>query len=121
MLTSMSMTTAVESLGAIFVDPAAYADPVAWHTAAQRIREESPVLRVAVEGFPGFWAITTHAEVMEVERHPEVFTNAPFPTITPLSYIEAATNAPVKTLIQMDGDQHKEVGPGTGILCRGPL
>ena len=30
-------TTTVENLGAIFVDPAAYADPVAWHAAAQRI------------------------------------------------------------------------------------
>jgi cytochrome P450 len=45
--------------------------------------------------------------VMEVERNPDVFTNAPLPVITPLSHVDAATNAPVKTLIQMDGDQHK--------------
>ena len=44
---------------------------------------------------------------MEVERNPEVFTNAPYPTVTPSSHVDAATNAPVKTLIQMDGDQHK--------------
>ena len=100
-------TNAVENLGAIFVDPAAYADPVAWHDAAQRIRHESPILKVVVEGYPEFWAITTHADVMEVERNPEVFTNAPYPTVTPLSHVEAATNVPVKTLIQMDGDQHK--------------
>jgi cytochrome P450 len=98
---------AVESLGAIFVDPAAYADPVAWHAAARRIRAASPRLRVAVEGFPEFWAITTHADVMEVERHPEIFTNAPMPVLSPTSHVEAAANAPVKTLIQMDGDQHK--------------
>jgi cytochrome P450 len=100
-------TTTVESLGAIFVDPAAYADPVAWHAAAQRIRAESPILKVQVEGYPDFWAITTHADVMEVERHPEVFTNAPYPTVTPSSHVEAATNVPVKTLIQMDGLEHK--------------
>ncbi len=100
-------TTAVENLGAIFVDAAAYADPAAWHAAAHRIRQESPILKVRVEGFPEFWAITTHADVMEVERHPDVFTNAPLPTITPLSHVDAAANAPVKTLIQMDGDQHK--------------
>jgi cytochrome P450 len=102
----MSIATA-ENLGAIFVDPAAYADPVAWHATAQRIREESPILDVQVEGYPKFWAITTHADVMEVERHPEVFTNAPYPTVTPSSHVDAATNVPVKTLIQMDGDQHK--------------
>jgi len=106
MLDTMS-TIAVEDLGAIFVDPAAYADPVAWHAAAQRIREESPILKVHVEGYPDFWAITTHADVMEVERNHEVFTNAPYPTVTPSSHVDAATNVPVKTLIQMDGDQHK--------------
>ena len=106
MLHTMS-TIAVENLGAIFVDPAAYADPVAWHAAAQRIREESPILKVHVEGYPDFWAITTHADIMEVERNPEVFTNAPYPTVTPSSHVDAATNVPVKTLIQMDGDQHK--------------
>jgi cytochrome P450 len=106
MLDTMS-TIAVEDLGAIFVDPAAYADPVAWHAAAQCIREESPILKVHVEGYPDFWAITTHADVMEVERNPEVFTNAPYPTVTPSSHVDAATNVPVKTLIQMDGDQHK--------------
>jgi cytochrome P450 len=106
MLDAMS-TIAVENLGAIFVDPAAYADPVAWHAAAQRIREESPILKVHVEGYPDFWAITTHADVMEVERNPEVFTNAPYPTVTPSSHVDAATNVPVKTLIQMDGKQHK--------------
>ena len=45
-----------ESLGSIFADPVAYADPGRWHAAARRIREESPVLRVALPDFPGFWA-----------------------------------------------------------------
>jgi cytochrome P450 len=102
------MTTApVESLGSIFADPAAYADPTAWHAAAKRIREESPILKVALDDYPEFYAITTHAHVMEVEKHPEIFTNSPLPTLAPKANLEAAMNAPVKTLIQMDGDQHK--------------
>ncbi len=100
-------TTAGEDLGSIFVDPSAYADPPAWHAAAARIRAESPVLRVAVRGFPEFWAVTTHADVMEVERHPEIFTNAPLPVLTPSANVKNAAEAPVKTLIQMDGDEHK--------------
>ena len=36
------------TLGSIFADASAYADPVAWHATAQRIREESPILLVAV-------------------------------------------------------------------------
>lgn len=98
---------AIDDLGVIFVDPGAYAEPDRWHAAAQRIRDESPVLKVAVEGHPEFWAITKHADVMEIERNPDIFTNAPMPVLSPASHVDAAAEAPVKTLIQMDGDEHK--------------
>ena len=97
----------VESLGSIFVDPVVYADPAGWHAAAKRIRDERPILKVTLDGYPEFWAITKHADVMEIERNPEVFTNEPIPVMTPSTNVEAAADAPVKTLIQMDGDEHK--------------
>ena len=97
----------VENLGSIFADPAAYADVEHWHATAKRIREESPILRVTLDGYPEFWAVTTHADVMTVERNPTVFTNEPIPTLAPNENLEAAMNVPVKTLIQMDGDEHK--------------
>jgi cytochrome P450 len=97
----------VEELGSIFIDPVAYADPVRWHAAARRIREESPVLRVAEPRYPEFWAITRHDDVMEIERHPEIFTNAPISVLGPTSSLKAADDLPVKVLIQMDGDEHK--------------
>ncbi len=99
--------TSVENLGSIFADAAAYADPVRWHADARRIRDESPILKVAVEGFPEFWAITKHADVMEIERNPDIFTNEPLPALAPSANVDGAADAPVKTLIQMDGDQHK--------------
>jgi cytochrome P450 len=91
----------------IFVDPEAYADPVSWHAAAARIRAESPILRVEVDAFPGFWAVTTYADVLELERHPEVFTNAPLPVLARSSEIQHTDDLPVKTLVQMDGDEHR--------------
>jgi cytochrome P450 len=97
----------LENLGSIFADPAAYADPDAWHATAKQIREESPILRVTLDGYPAFWAITTHADVMTIERNPETFTNAPLPVLAPQANLAAAAEPPVKTLIQMDGDQHK--------------
>jgi cytochrome P450 len=96
-----------ENLGSIFADPVAYADPERWHAAARRIREESPVLKVALPGFPEFWAITRHADVMEIERSPEIFTNAPVPTLSPRAQGAVAAAPPVKTLIQMDGQEHR--------------
>jgi cytochrome P450 len=99
----------VEQLGSIFVDPVAYADPVQWHEAAARIRAERPILPVDLPGYPRFWAITKHADVMEVERHPEVFTNAPITIIVDEARTEQmrTTEPPVKALVQMDGDQHR--------------
>ncbi len=93
-------------LGSIFADPAAYADPASWHAAARRIRSESPILRVSLDVYPEFWAITKHADVMEIERNPEIFTNAPLPALAPRANVQAAADAPVKTLIQMDGEEH---------------
>src|ERR1700753_4342301 len=100
-------TVAAEHLGSIFADPVAYADPVAWHAAAARIRAEEPILRVDVPDFPEFWAITKHADVMDIERLPEQFTNAPIPTLVPTDRIAGIENTPVQTLIQMDGEKHK--------------
>ena len=80
---------------------------MAWHAAAARIRAESPILRVSIPEFPEFWAITKHADVMEIERQPELFTNAPIPVLAPSKRVAAMGDTPVKTLIQMDGDQHK--------------
>jgi cytochrome P450 len=99
----------VEVLGAIFADPVAYSDPVAWHAAAERIRREAPILRVALDEYPEFWAITKHSDVMEVERNPEVFTNAPIPLLAKTHSVDAGNAAAgdVKTLVQMDGDEHK--------------
>jgi cytochrome P450 len=100
-------TEPVEQLGAIFADAEAYADPDTWHAKAARIRRERPILRVEADGFPPFWAITKHADVLEIERNPEIFANSPLPVLAPASNVEAAGAPPVKTLIQMDGDEHK--------------
>ena len=101
------MTTAVDQLGTIFTDALAYADPDRWHETAKRIRQEAPILKVVTDDFPDFWAITRHADVLEVERHPEVFTNSPVPALAPKSTVDSVGDTPVKTLIQMDGDEHK--------------
>ena len=105
----MTSTTSPQDLGRIFADPAAYADPVAWHDAARRMRHEAPITRVSLPEYQDFWAITRHADIMEIERNADVFTNAPVPVLMPRADGDAASDEPppVKTLIQMDGDEHK--------------
>jgi cytochrome P450 len=101
--------TADANLGRIFAEPAAYADPVAWHATAARLRREQPISKVVLPDYPEFWAITKHADVMEIERNAEIFTNEPSPALTTRKEMErnAAQSASMKSLVQMDGDEHK--------------
>ena len=100
-------TAQLEDDGRIFAEPSAYADPEAWHAAAARLRRHDPISRVSLAGYPDFWAITRHADVMEIERNAEVFTNQPTPTLNRLEAMAANAQAPMKMLVQMDGDEHK--------------
>jgi cytochrome P450 len=90
---------------AIFTDPRAYTDPETWHATAACLRREDPVARIEVEGFDPFWAVTRHADLIEVERQSERFLNTFHSVLMPR--VMRATPAPVKTLIQMDGEQHR--------------
>ncbi|MGY0541470.1 cytochrome P450 [Nocardioides sp. YJ-D4] len=39
------------------------------------LRENAPLAQVAVEGYDPVWLVTKHADIMEIERQPEVFTS----------------------------------------------
>jgi cytochrome P450 len=91
----------------IFTDPKAYTDPERWHAVAARLRREDPVARIEVEGFDPFWAVTRHADVTEIERQPERFPNTFDSVLMPSSMRASRGEIPVKTLINMDGEQHR--------------
>jgi cytochrome P450 len=96
--------------GSIFYDPRAYSDLDRWQAAAATIRREDPVLRVEPPGLAPFWAVTRHAHVVEVERQPERFWNTVNSVLDPSGGIERlrATGADLKTLIHMDGAEHRD-------------
>jgi len=96
-----------EEPGRIFVEAAAYADFDTWHEIAAGLRESSPVLEVALPGRERFWALTRHADVMEVERNSDAFTNAEASTLMPRRPPADRPPAAVTTLINMDGDDHR--------------
>jgi cytochrome P450 len=93
--------------GRIFTQASAYADPEAWHEIATQLRREQPILRVEQEGGEGFWALTRYDDVMTVERNPALFTNEEGSTLA-LHRPDRDEPASVKTLINMDGDEHRE-------------
>jgi len=94
--------------GRIFADASAYADFDGWHDIATGLRAEGPVHRVELPESDPFWAVVSHRHVMEVERNPDLFTNEPASTYAARRPIpDPAKPSVVKTLINMDGDDHR--------------
>ena len=97
----------IDEAARVFTDPVAYADEPRFHAACALLRREAPVARVEVKGFSPFWAITKHEDVMEIERHPERWINAPRPALGPKPRGgEKPEDMPVRTLVQMDAPDH---------------
>ena len=61
----------------VLADPQAATDERRLHEALAHLRAHAPVSWVDVEPFAPFWAITKHADVMDIERQNDLFTNDP--------------------------------------------
>jgi cytochrome P450 len=102
--------TDLTDLTNVFVDPTAYADEERFHAACRVLRREHPIVRVTSERYRPFWAVTRHADVLEIERDNEHFRNAPRPLLVPAAIeasAEAAGGPMLRTLIHMDDPDHK--------------
>ncbi len=107
------MTTITEppadERGLIFITPTAFADPTTWHETAAELRRENPVARVESDGWPPFWAVTRHADVLEVSRRSDVFHNtgrsAPGPDIQ-YDILDVIGIQP-RSLVHIHGELHQ--------------
>ena len=102
-------TTTKDNAGKVFANPLAYTDEKRLHAALAQLRATAPVSWVEVDGYRPFWAITKHADIMEIERNNTLFTNWPRPVLTNAEGDELQANAGVRTLIHMDDPQHRVV------------
>ncbi|GAB3710325.1 cytochrome P450 [Nocardiopsis oceani] len=57
------------------VTPEGHRDDEALFEAYRWLRENAPLAKVKVEGYDPVWLLTKHADIMTVERQPEIFTN----------------------------------------------
>ncbi|MDT5208581.1 MAG: hypothetical protein QOF67_996, partial [Mycobacterium sp.] len=93
----------------VFADPQAYADEAKLHAALTHLRANAPVSWVDVPDYRPFWAITKHADIMEIERANTLFTNSPRPVLATIEGDEQQAAIGVSTLIHMDDPQHRDV------------
>jgi hypothetical protein len=102
-------TPTMDEAGKVFADPLAYTDEPKLHAALAHLRANAPVSWVEVPNYRPFWAITKHADIMDIERDNIRFTNWPRPMLTTVEGDELQAAAGVRTLIHLDDPQHRVV------------
>jgi cholest-4-en-3-one 26-monooxygenase len=85
------------------VDPERYARRGYPHDVWTRLRAEAPVLRVEPPGYEPFWAITKHADILQISSQPLRFSNAQGIT---LARAGAAPIPPSEILVLLDPPKH---------------
>ncbi len=102
-------TRVIDEAARVFADPTAYTDEAGLHAALTHLRASAPVSWVDVPNYRPFWAITKHADIMEIERANTLFTNWPRPVLATAEGDEMQAAIGVRTLIHMDDPQHRVV------------
>ena len=102
-------TRIMDEAARVFADPQAYADEAKLHAALTHLRANAPVSWVDVPDYRPFWAITKHADIMDIERANTLFTNSPRPVLATIEGDEQQAAIGVSTLIHMDDPQHRAV------------
>ncbi len=75
------------------------------HEAWTRLRREAPVHFMEKAVMP-YWAVTKHADIAFVGKHPELFLNAPLLVLPSEKQDLVREFEPPPTLIQLDGPKH---------------
>lgn len=91
------------------IEPASYAEHGYPHEEWARLRRESPVHFFEPEGWPPFWAITKHDDIVEVSKQPDIFLNGPGMTLVRSQEdVDQAEQQQLKTVINMDPPEHRK-------------
>lgn len=94
-------------------DPKLYADPDAFHALFARLRREEPVRWTQPDDYRPFWTVSRHADIMEVERQPDIFINDPRLTLQTIETEEAVLRFTggdshmIRSLVDMDNPDHR--------------
>lgn len=105
------MSAAAAETCDLIVSPDTHAHPDQMDAAFTRLRKDDPVAWCEPENFRPFWAVTKHADIMEVSKQNKLFTNGEREMLSYKSAEEgvyAQMGGPhlLKTLVQLDDPMH---------------
>ncbi|CAM9977282.1 unnamed protein product [Discosporangium mesarthrocarpum] len=83
------------------------------HAIWSQLREHSPVHRVESGSHPPFYAITRHADIMDISSKPDIFSNREGPMLLDNAVLERREANPdefgqMRTIIEMDPPEHRD-------------
>ena len=94
--------------GLRLIDPAGYAGSGYPHEEWRQLRQQ-PLRYFEPAGWQPFWAITKHADVVEVSKQPERFLNGPGMTLLRQRDVQAQGSfMQMRTIINMDQPDHRK-------------
>jgi cytochrome P450 len=103
-----------DELAISLVDPKAYADPATQDAVFTKLRAENPLGRVELEGFDPFWAVTKHADILDISRQNSLFHNGDLSTVLTTKEADAKVRLQtggsphlIRSLVQMDAPDHQ--------------
>lgn len=107
-------TPIIDEAAKVFADPTSYTDEPRLHAALTHLRANSPVSLVDCPPYRPFWAITKHADIMDIERDNNLWINEPRPLLATAEQDDFAraqldSGMGLRTLIHMDDPQHRVV------------
>src|SRR5581483_10069737 len=107
-------TLTIDDAAGVLADPTAYADDERLHIALSYLRAHAPVALVDSPPYRPFWAITKHADIMEIERANDLWISEPRPLLQTaeaddLAYAQLEAGMGLRTLIHMDDPHHRKV------------
>lgn len=108
-----------QELDNAIADPKTYGDEAAIHGLLAELRANDPVHWTAPHGFRPYWAVTKHADILEIERMNDRFLNEPRSTLMNVATEhdlaamwggpdpKTGRVSPFRTLIDMDDPDHR--------------
>ncbi len=103
-----------ETLDDAIVNPDLYADEDAIHALYASLRRDDPLRLMKPAGFRPFWAVTKHADILEIEKRSDVFVNRLRTYLSPIEgeeWVKSVTGDThlFRTLVDLDDPEHMKL------------